>query len=173
MKLSECRRGISKIASDNFGYKSNDYYHYHLARLTCGYINDELAVCCQTTNLKQKPSRKRVKKPNLNSTEKSAESNNDFNQMELTLPNSMKNFCPSAISAEFELDENHKFHRESDDEEKFTIEPRLVEETSTMTTTIQLSEGEKNQESEIYFLIIRHDTSSQPSLMYHQPRRQR
>lgn len=127
VKLAECR-GVAKLASDNFGYMSHEFYHYHLAKLTCGYIDDEIAVCCQSANLRQKSSRKRAKKPIL----KSVKSNNDFNQVELTLPNSMKNFCPSAISDEFELDENHKFHREFDEEKSFTIEPRVVEETTMM-----------------------------------------
>lgn len=122
--------------NDNNGYIS-EYYHYNLARLSCGYIDDEIAVCCQPKNSAQKSSRKRVKKPILKSAEKLLESGTDDNRVELTLPSSMKNFCPSAISDEFELDKNHKFHREpaSVEEVSITIEPRVVEET-TMTTTM-------------------------------------
>lgn len=141
VKISQCR-GVSKLIKNKFRGLSSQFYQYHLAQLTCGYIDDEIAVCCQAKNSAKKSSRRPAKKPTLKSSEKIVESGNDLNQVELTLPSSMKNFCPSAISAEFELDENHKFHRDpsTSDEKSITIEPRVVEETTTMLTTIQPTE---------------------------------
>jgi hypothetical protein len=96
VKLKEC--DLNSIR----GFTS-DYFNHQLSRIFCGYIDDEIAVCCNTNALRKPAKEYRPKKK----SQKKAHHN-----VELSLPGSMQEYCPSPISGEFDLDKNHKFHKD-------------------------------------------------------------
>jgi hypothetical protein len=106
----------------------NYFLDYQLAQISCGFIDDEIAVCCNENSL-QKPTKKSRRRKKI------PKNQNKNRKVELSLPSSMQEYCPSPISEEFDLSEDHKFHQDIDSFTTTTNEPRTTVDVNLEGTT--------------------------------------